>query len=406
MVTIVQIPKVFTSFFRPLKQSFSRRAWPHFWGLVTAMAVSSDHHLRALNRLLRNHPHRTNDGEFLWRSAWDESAVLQAIALDTLKRLHHKGEPLYFVIDDTQVLKRAKKMDGVGRLYHAATGTYGDGHTILKVCLLYRGVTIPWGSCVYVKKDLAAKLKLPFVKLSALAAQAIRDANLPGYDVTVLFDSWYLCPCVVQAVQARGWHFISVAKANRSLWVGRQSHALKTYGPNVLRRSGRGMRMAGRSRVQHYRVAERVGSLKKVGDVKVVFSRRRGESKTLAIVTDDLKRSARKVIAQYAYRWSIELLIKDEKQQLGLGAYRCKRYRAVVRHLHLVDVAYACLTHLGLTRQRAQGDPPNDTMLRPPSIRQLKQDLRQELWREAVNEVVKRSSDKPVIKRIQRLLAA
>jgi hypothetical protein len=45
------------------------------------------------------------------------------------------------------------------------------------------------------------------------------------------------------------------------------------------------------------------------------------------------------VIAQYAYRWSIELLIKDEKQQLGLGAYRCKRSRTVVRYLHLVYVA-------------------------------------------------------------------
>jgi SRSO17 transposase len=355
---------------------------------------------------LRDHTHRTNDGEFLWRSAWDESAVLQAIALDTLKRLHRKGEPLYFVIDDTQVLKRAKKMDGVGRLYHAATGTYGDGHTILKVCLLYRGVTIPWGSCVYVKKDLAPTLKLPFIKLSALAAQAIRDANLPVGDVTVLFDSWYLCPCVVQAVRARGWHFISVAKANRALRVGRQSHLIKTYAPNVLRRSGRRMRIVGRSSTQRYRVAERIGSLKKVGDVKVVFSRRQGESKTLAIVTDDLKRSARKVIAHYAYRWSIELLIKDEKQQLGLGAYRYKRYRAVVRHLHLVDVAYACLTHLGLKRQRAQGDQPKDTVLRLSSIRQLKQDLRQELWREAVDEVVRCRQDQPVIKRLRKILAA
>ena len=406
MVTIVRIPKVFTSFFRPLKQTFSSRAWPHFWGLVMAIAACSEHSLRTLNRRLRDHTHRTNDGEFLWRSAWDESAVLQTIALDTLKRLHHKGEPLYFVIDDTQVLKRAKKMDGVGRLYHAATGTYGDGHTILKVCLLYRGVTIPWGSCVYVKKDLAPTLQLPFIKLSALAAQAIRDANLPVANVTVLFDSWYLCPCVVQAVRARGWHFISVAKANRAVRVGRQSHLIKTYAPNVLRRSGRPMRIVGRSSTQRYRVAERIGSLKRVGDVKVVFSRRRGESKTLAIVTDDLKRSARTVIAHYAYRWSIELLIKDEKQQLGLGAYRYRRYRAVVRHLHLVDAAYACLTHLGLTRQRAQGDPPNDMMLRLPSIRQLKHDLRQELWREAMEDVVTCSRERPVIKRIQRLLAA
>lgn len=406
MVTIVRIPKIITSFFRPLRPSFSCRAWPHFWGLVTAIATSSEHHLRALNGRLREHTHRTNDGEFLWRSAWDESAVLQAIALDTLKRLHRAGEPLYLVIDDTQVIKRARKMDGVGRLYHAASGTYAHGHTILKACLLYRGVAIPWGSWLYIKKDLAPKLHLPFVKLTTLAAEAIRTANLPLYDVTVLFDSWYLCPGVVQAIQARGWRFISVAKANRTLRVGRQLRRIGRYGPNVLRRSGKRMQIASRANRQIYTVAERTGSLKRVGDVKVVFSRRRGESKTVALVTNDLTRSARTVIAQYAYRWSIELLIKDEKQQLGLGEYRCQRYRAVVRYLHLVDIAYACLTHLALKRQRAQGDKQHTKMLRLPSIRQLKQDLRQDLWREAIDEVVRCRQDKPVIKRLRKILAA
>ena len=45
------------------------------------------------------------------------------------------------------------------------------------------------------------------------------------------------------------------------------------------------------------------------------------------------------MVADYLRRWSIELLIKDEKQNFGLGAYRVLRYRAVVRHLHLVDCA-------------------------------------------------------------------
>ena len=34
-------------------------------------------------------------------------------------------------------------------------------------------------------------------------------------------------------------------------------------------------------------------------------------------------------------------MIKEQKQHLGLGAYRVLRYRAVVSHLHLVDAAYA-----------------------------------------------------------------
>ena len=72
-----------------------------------AMAVGLEHTVGCLNALLRGHTHRTNDGEFLWRSRWNESEVLRAIALQQFGRLYRKGEPIYFVIDDTQTLKVA-----------------------------------------------------------------------------------------------------------------------------------------------------------------------------------------------------------------------------------------------------------------------------------------------------------
>ena len=100
------------------------------------------------------------------------------------------------------------------------------------------------------------------------------------------------------------------------------------------------------------------------------------------------------------------MLIKDEKQQLGLGDYRVLRYRAVVRHLHLVDLAYACLTHLGLKDQAAQGQQKNDKVLRLPPISQLKARMRQLAWQEAVGDVIQRSHEKPVIRRLEKLLAA
>lgn len=333
--------------------------------------------------------------------------MIREIALDTLRRLHRTGEPIYLIIDDTQVLKRAKKMDGVGRLYYHATKQYGIGHTILKVCLYYRGVTIPWGSWLYVKKELASKLKLPFVKLTSLAAQAIDEANLPpGEKITVLFDAMCLCPPVVAAVEARGWHYIRVGKFNRRFTVDGRVHHLDTYGPNVLRRSGKWVRITGLARRQAHHVAERIGYIKRIGQAKVVFSRRRGHRQTLALVTNDLSRPARMVVAGYSLRWSIELLIKDEKQHLGLEAYRVKRYQAVVRHLHLVDAAYACPTHVGLKAQRAQGQKKTKRVRRLPPIRQLKGDLERAIWREAVKKVAKATHERNVLRRLERLMAA
>ena len=408
MITIGRIPSVSKAFLRSLPTHFTAAAWGHFWGLVLAMTIGHKSTIDRLAKLLRGSTHRTNHGEFLWRSEWNESAVLQQVALDTLKRLHRKhGGTCYLIIDETQTLKRAKKMAGVRKLYHHASGKYGHGHTMVKACLYYRGVTIPWSTALCLRKEDARKQDEVFLTQTALAAHVIHTADLPkGLKVTVLFDAYYLCDVVADACAARGWRYIGVGKGNRNLTVNGQTKKLGVYGGNVLRRNGRWRTVQGLRKSGAYCLASRVGWMKKLGEVKVVFSRRRNERKIVALVTDDLGASETTVVADYLKRWAIELLIKDEKQQLGLGDYRVLRYRAVVRHLHLVDIAYACLTHLALKDQRAQGQRKNEKVLRLPPISQLKARMRQLVWREALEDVVKHSHEKPVLRRLGKLLAA
>jgi len=274
----------------------------------------------------------------------------------------------------------------------------------LKVCLYYRGVTIPWASLLYIKQEHTGKLNVPFRKLTELAGQVIRDATLPEkFKVTVLFDAFYLC---VNACKERKWHYIGVGKSNRWFTIGSIKRKLAKYGRNVLKNSGWWCSITGLRKTKTYRLAERIGKLNKLGMVKVVFSRRKGENTHIALVTDDLRASMKTIVADYLKRWSIEMLLKDEKQHLGLGDYRVKRYRAVVRHLHLVDCAYACLTHLGLKTQGAQGQNKSKKVLRLEPISKLKDRMRRIAWQENVQDVIKYSHEKPVIRRLEKLLAA
>jgi SRSO17 transposase len=415
MITIGKIPQECKGFFRNVPTHFAARAWGHFWGLILAISVSNGSTIDRLAKLLRGSTHRTNHGEFLWRSDWSESAVLQEIALDTLKRLRwRRGGKCYLIIDETQTLKRARKMAGVRKLYHHATGKYGTGHTMVKACLWYRGVTIPWGTWLCLKEEDAKSEDQVFLKQTALAAHAIQNADLPAdLEVVVLFDAYYLCQVVVDACRARCWHYIGVGKGNRNFTVNGRMHKLDRYGRNVLGRDGRWCLIEGLSKSGKYRLAQRIGKMKKLGTVKVVFSRRRRENKIVSLVTDDLRASMNGVVADYLKRWAIELLIKDEKQQLGLGDYRVLRYQAVVRHLHLVDIAYACLTRLaiddlseGRSGRDEQGQHKKDKMLRLPPISQLTARMRQMAWREAIEDVVKHSHEKPVLRRLEKLLAA
>jgi hypothetical protein len=277
---------------------------------------------------------------------------------------------------------------------------------MLKVCLWYRGVTIPWGTWLYLKHDDARKLDMPFCKLTELAALAIGEAPLPSWlEVTVLFDCYYLCPVVVNACARRRWHYIGAGKSNRNFTVEGRARKLEPYGRNVLDRGGQWCRVEGLRKSGAYCLAQREGNLSHIGAVKVVFSRRRNERNLVALVTDDRGATMRNVVADYLKRWAIELLIKDQKQQLGLGDYRVKRYRAVVRHLHLVEIAYACLTHLALKEPGAQGKK-NNRVLRLPPISEIKARMRQVVWQEAVENVVRHSHEKPVIRRLEQLLAA
>jgi len=408
MITIGRIPQKTQAFFKGLAGRFTARAFRHFWGLVLAMTIGHGSTIDRLARLLRGSTHRTKHGEFLWRSHWSESAVLQQVALDTLRRLHRKdGGTCYLILDETQTLKRAKKMAGVRKLYHHATGKYGTGHTMVKACLYYRGVTIPWSTALCLRKEDAAEQGEVFLTQTALAAYVIHNADLPkGLPVKVLFDSYYLCDVVADACRARGWHYIGVGKGNRNLFVDGQKRKLQTYGRNLLARRGQWRSVGGLRKGGMYRLADRVGFMKKLGEVKVVFSRRRNERKVVALVTDDLGASMTSVVADYLKRWSVELLIKDEKQQLGLGDYRVLRYRSVVRHLHLVDIAYACLTRLALDGQDEQGRHKKDNVLRLPPISQLKVRMRQAVWQEAIEDVVKHTHEKPVLRRLEKLLAA
>ena len=81
MITIGRIPQKLQRFFRPVKKQVSGHVYDYFWSFVLAMCLSHGSTIDKLVKLLRNSPHRTNHGEFLWRSHWGESAVLQQIAL-------------------------------------------------------------------------------------------------------------------------------------------------------------------------------------------------------------------------------------------------------------------------------------------------------------------------------------
>jgi len=89
-----------------------------------------------------------------------------------------------------------------------------------------------------------------------------------------------------------------------------------------------------------------------------------------------------------------------------LGDYRVLRYRAVIRHMRLVDCAYPCPIRIGIKAYRAKGQNESNKVLRLEPISKLKDGMRRILWQENVQDVIKHRHEKPVIRRLEKLLAA
>ena len=218
----------------------------------------------------------------------------------------------------------------------------------------FRGVTIPWEIELWLPRDFCEAEALEFRKLTKMAADAINAFEPPrGLKVRVLFDAGFLCPPVVAACRSRGFRWFSVAARNRNLRRrNKPDRKIGDLGPGCLKHQSRRIRLkrtGGRWRWMH--VAALDGSLKKIGEVRIVFSKRINDPSghQLAMATDETGLNPRDIVAIYESRWWIEVLLKELKGYLELGAYQMQSWCAITRYLHTVCLAHLTLTHHALS---------------------------------------------------------
>ena len=413
MFKIVQFPTKLQPFFESLQGQF---LWNHFhYFRLFVLLIAFAWGRRTVSSLYRyldeqGHPHRSRFNNFLNRTRWQPPVVLALKAQELLALLcPQAGETVELILDDSKKRKRGRAMQAVCWMKDPVSNASMRGHQYVTAVLSFRGHTIPFGVRLYIKKEDCRALQRPFRKTTELAAALIREFQPPeNVRVHVLFDSFYLCPVVVKACRAKGFHFLSTVKSNRNLFKNARKLKAGRYGRHLFRRR----RVAKKTfsiEKQHGPVRYtwidagwmRVSSL---GRLHVVFSRKQGEPKILGLVTDDPKLSARQIIAAYDHRWQIEVFFKDGKQLLGLGHYQNLSYEAAVNHLHLVLLAYALLTHMAISDDRsAQG---RQTLARRRSTADLQNELRRMVWDDLTDHLRHFSNGTEVIKELQRLRVA
>jgi SRSO17 transposase len=397
--------------------------------MVLAMAVSmGKRNVKALTLLMAEDDARSTLNDFFTESPWSAPVALQSATLYALAQMKlQPGERIEVLLDGSQKAKRGEKMEALGWVKEAGSKEWRKGHRFLLCYLRVRGVLLPWAVDLYLSDKFlksesgrALKERRPethFRTLNEMAAELL--ASLPAgwetqYQVVVLMDSGFCNATACQAVRARGFNYVVAAQASRILvkrtGSGKKGKrcVLKTHAPGRLQYQGRDVRLppkrsGGKGRL--YRVAEDLGTLRGLGAVKVVYSRRKSDDSVLSLVSSDTGADAREIALAYGWRWEIEVVTKALKQRLGLGQYQFRYYEGMVHHLHLSLLAHLILTTAELQRRGSKAWT-NSATLELPSVSILQTRLQQELWRSIAQRLRVSCTDQALVERIDRALGA
>ena len=389
---IDRFPKFLQSMFAPMQAFVSGAQFRHLRWMVLALVMNARRaKLIHLAGVTPKGGHRTSRGSFL-SAPWDAPLLLADQAIRSLQSMRpRKGETINLLLDDTRITKRGKKMAALSKIWDHKNQCFARGHMVVTAAILFRGVVLPWRISLWLPRAYA---KSNYQKMTEMAAAMIDGFEPPeGLKTRVLFDAFYLAPCVIRACQNKGFYWFSVASKNRKL-TGRKyarKEKIRDFAPSVLKHHGQRVRLPRSRGWRWMRIAAVDASLSRLGQVRMVLSKRPHDpwKKVLAVVTNETKLKPREIISIYEKRWHIEVLFKELRDSLGLGDYQVIGRNAIERHLHLVCLTHLVLTHHSLEAAGAKARKAN-TEVDLPSMNQRLTVMREAIRREQLQRLVNR----------------
>jgi hypothetical protein len=338
----------------------------HVLRLADALIVSEARHktIAGLYRLIVDAPDPSNGADTLRISPWtaeDLRAPLRHfIVADLVAYAHQTDEwTLYVSLDDSlgEKDKDTRHLEAVA-YHHDHTKsqgkknpryTNGTVHVEVRLQLGARSYAYDWRLYLrektvrHLNRHRAPEQRLRFRKKTSLARDMLDGLQqlLPaGFQVYVLFDSWYAANRLLKFCRRQDWHVVCAIKSNRTL----DDKKLSQW-PQALRhqRYQRVQLTATDQRQRTYLVRTLRGKLNTLPfEVCVLISQRHHRDKhPKYFLCTDLALSAQQILPIYQKRWPIEVDNFYVKQHLGLADFRVQSYEATEKWFAVVFLALA-----------------------------------------------------------------
>lgn len=278
-----------------------------------------------------------------------------------------------FVLDDTDIEKTGKTMEFISRIFNHVTKLYPLGYKLLLLafwdgknlistdCSLHRekGKKGTYGLS---KKELKSQFskkrdsKSPGhkrveeldMKKGEAAVTMLRRAVKNGFIASyVLMDSWFVNDYMIKSVRAiknGAMHLLGMCKLDRRQYLVdkklQNAHQLIIKNERKKSRYSRKYKSTYISLIVDYKGVE----------VRLFFIRYDNAKNWTILLTTDMTLSFVQAIELYQIRWTIEVLFKECKQYLRLGASQNTDFDG-----QIADVTITLATHTILTLQKRFG---------------------------------------------------
>jgi hypothetical protein len=285
------------------------------------------------------------NNKFKWHSFYYD-LILQFIKLKNIDL--NKAS---YIIDDSPLEKRGKKLGFIGKIYDHVTHRYVNGYVIVAMHLVVDDFSIPLDFMFSVSKkqreefcgkkllekcsknnEIEERIWLSYTQdklhLMYKMVQIAIDKGI--YAHQILFDSWYSCKESLNFFQGLKIDVIAGYKTGKTKFL----HKGKSKDiPQLIKEHRHRFR---KYFDQGFRGAKITVFMKEVGYVTLIFTEniRDKKNKTRCFISTLYGReySVSGLMSKYTFRWNIETSFKKLKQVYGFNAYHGTSERALIAH--------------------------------------------------------------------------
>jgi hypothetical protein len=274
---------------------------------------------------------------------WDAAAVIEGLATTTLRTLPPPADGVLYLIGDSTVKdKRGRKHPLGHTTRHSEHDPYTFGFEMVLVIASWGRVRVPVALAT-IDPAIKGHQNLRF-------RQLLKDFVPPAWvrQVVVVADAGFAANATMRLIAEKRYMYVFAMPRTRKLTNGTHLRDLVQHLPKSCYARRASHKPDGRRR--DYWVFLRRATLHNLGDVTIVLSKKRrndGPKGVKILVTNLTEASAGAILGIYAWRWGVEITIKELKSGLHIGQMQVTHDKErVTRSVALSVLAYLLLVRL------------------------------------------------------------